>query len=152
MGEPMPEIGMRMRVLGAITVKELVDEAVRLKRDIEEKERRLSKIKGLLRQQAEKQREVSPEGEDVKTIDFPGGLGEVQVTFSDPVREIDQSKAREIINLFGETFDNYFSLRVEYRDRDSLKNLLADNPNLADKFNSLTIERESKPRVVIIRT
>lgn len=140
-------LGVRYIVAAEVTVQDLVDKGVRLKREIEQLERQLAKVKSVLRQQAEKQ--PLPEGN--KTVEFNGNLGSVQVTFSDPVYEIDQSRIRDIISLFGTTFDSYFKIDIDYKDREALERMFKNNENLRSQFALLTKKRESKPRVVIIR-
>lgn len=165
--DPSIKVGTILICSADVTVKQLVDLGVRLKREIDQKERELRKVKSLLREQAEKVRLV-PEKNDfseedtkndgaeeepygLKTIEFDGSIGVAQVTFSNPTRDLDQSRARDIISLFGDIFDNYFVLKVDYRDRDILDSFLKDNPNIKEKFNELTTKRETKPRVVITR-
>jgi hypothetical protein len=127
-------VGVRYLVAAEYTVQDLVDKGVRLKREIEQLERELAKVKSILRQQAE--RHPLPEGN--KTVEFNGNLGSVQVTFSDPVYEIDQSRIRDIITLFGTTFDSYFKIDIDYKDREALERMFKNNENLRSQFALLT--------------
>jgi hypothetical protein len=134
------------------SLSEVIDRAVRIKREIEVRERELAKIKHILRQHAEQQKIDQPGAAEEKTVEIEGQLGSTQITFSKPVQEIDQSKARELISLFGDNFDNFFSLKIDYKDRPGLMTYLEERPDQNTVFLSLTIQKPSKPRVVILKT